>query len=224
MRKLFFMACILLLAEISTAQVNIGMKAGMNISSINYDTKPTQRNIEKDLFIGYLGGITFQYFAQKNMGIQMEALYIRNGFKTKFNPDLNTQYERSIDYVSIPFMMHALFGNKNLSISLILGPFGSYAIRSEEILTEGEAITKRPYTFDPEIDNRLEFGLKGGVGIRNQFSFGILGVEGKYSYSFISLFKWQATYPDPEMRDFFQIPETAQNQGYQITFSYYYPF
>ena len=224
MRKLFFIAFILLLPAFSPAQVNIGMKAGVNISSINYDPKLTQRNIQKDLFIGYLGGLTFQHFSQKSMGIQFETLYIRKGFKTQFNPDLNTQYERSIDYVSIPFMMHALIGSKDFSISLILGPFGSYALQSEEVLTEGETVTRRLYAYDPEIDNRFEFGLKGGIGIRNQFNFGILGVEGKYSYSFISLFKWEATYPDPEMRDFFQIPESAQNQGYQITFSYYYSF
>jgi len=225
MKKIIFLILIFNLTHGCYSQFNVGIKGGPSISTIIYDQKTfVQRPVNTELRIGIFGGLTFQYFGDKKIGLQFETLYIQKGFITEFDSLNNTRYERSIDYISVPFLMHAYFGKKSFNISLLLGPYTSYAMSSKEFLTEGTVKTGRSYEFDPEIDNRFEFGLQGGIGLRNTFKFGIIEIQGIFSFTFTGLYKWNAVNKDPEMDRFFELPELAQSQGYQISVSYYYPF
>jgi hypothetical protein len=207
------------------AQVNIGLKGGATFSSILYDAKPFQQNpADTEIIPGFMGGISFQFLNEKKAGIQVELLYVQKGFTTKFDSLTNTKYERSIEYISLPFLMHLSFGKKSYNICLLLGPYGSYALKSGEVLTDGSQETRRTYEFDSEIDNRFEFGLEAGLGLRNAFSFGIFEIEAMFSFTFTSLYRWEAVNKDPEMDRFFELPEVAQSQVYQVSIAYYYPF
>ena len=86
------------------AQWNVGLKAGVNLSWINYDARFDQTLIEQNRTLGYMGGLTFQYFNQPNIGIQFETLYIQKGFKTKLDTLTNVQYERNIDYFQLLYL------------------------------------------------------------------------------------------------------------------------
>ncbi|MBR9998980.1 MAG: PorT family protein [Cyclobacteriaceae bacterium] len=225
MKKLLTILVLLHFANISFSQFNVGIKAGATFSNILYDQKPFQQNnVQSQIRPGIMGGLTFQFIHPKNSGIQFEVLYIEKGFNTKYDSINNTQYERSIEYISIPFLMHVSFGKESYQISLILGPYVSYAISSGEVLTDGTQVTSRAYQFDPETDNRFELGLQGGIGIRNEFSFGIIEVQGNISFTFTSLYRWESVNQDPEMDRYFELPEMAQSQVYQVAISYYYPF
>ena len=208
----------------SYAQWNVGLKGGVNLSWINYDARFDQTIIEQDRIIGYMGGLTFQYFNQPNIGIQFETLYVQKGFKTKMDTVSNIQYERNIDYVSFPALMHAYIGKRRFNMSFVLGPYISYAISSNEKFTEGNNHYEQKYIFDREFDNRFEFGLQAGIGFRNTFNFGIIEVQGNFAYSLTSIYKWGASNKDPDKDRFFPIPEQAQNQGVHITLSYYKSF
>jgi hypothetical protein len=208
----------------SSAQWNVGVKGGVNLSKINYAERFDQSIIEQDQVIGYMGGLTFQYFNQPNIGIQIETLYIQKGFRTKMDTVTNIQYERNLDYLSLPVLMHAYIGKRRFNISFILGPYISYAISSKESFTEGNISYEQKYVFDREFDNRFEFGLQGGIGFRNTFNFGIIEIQGIFAYSLTSLYKWGVSNRDPDNDRFFPIPEQAQNQGIQITLSYYKSF
>jgi len=225
MKKVWIILLMLASAQPCYSQFNIGIKGGATFSSIVYDAKPFQQNpADTEIKPGIMGGITFQYLDEKRAGLQFEVLYIQKGFNTKFDSATNSQYERSIDYISLPFLMHVSFGKKSFNISLLLGPYGSYAIHSSEVLTDGSQKIRRSYKFDPEIDNRFEFGLLGGIGLRNAFSFGIIEIQATLSFTFTSLYRWNAVNKDPEMDRFFELPEVAQSQVYQLSIAYYYPF
>lgn len=206
------------------AQWNIGIKGGTNISWINYDAAFNQGLIDLDFKMGYMGGLSIQNFSQPHIGIQMEVLYIQKGFKTKLDTISLIQYERTIDYFSFPALMHVYAGKKRFNFSLMLGPFISYAIASEEIFTESGNRYVEKYEFKREHDNRFEFGLQGGIGFRNTFKFGIIELEGFFTFAFTSIYKWGATNENPDKDRFFIIPEQAQNQGIQVTLSYYRSF
>lgn len=224
MKKILIILPFLFLNMISYGQFNMGVKGGVHLTSLNYDNRLGQRPINKEPKVGYLGGLTFQYFYQENLGLQFEALFIQKGFKTAFDSVSNTQYERTIDYLSVPFLFHGHIGKKNYSVSLVLGPYASYALQSREILTEGQEVMQNEYVYDEKVDNRFEFGLQGGIGLKSTFPFGTLEIQGQYGYSFTSLFKWDAVNPDPDKDRYFAIPEQAQNQGLQISLHYYYSF
>jgi hypothetical protein len=224
MKKILLTLFLLIYTFQVYSQFNVGIKGGVTFSNIIYDAAYQQNSVETEIIPGIMGGVSFQYINKKNAGVQFEVLYIQKGFSTKFDSVKNTRYERSIDYISLPFLMHVSFGKKRLQISLILGPYGSYAVGSNEILTDGMQESGRTYQFDPEIDNRFEFGLKGGIGIRHKFNFGIIELQGLLSFTFTSLYRWKAVNKDPEMDRFFELPEMAQSQVYQVALSYYYPF
>lgn len=216
---------LILLAYTAYPQFNVGLKAGATFSNILYDEKPFQvSNVQTQIRPGIMGGLTFQFIYPKNSGIQFELLYVEKGFNTKYDSVNNTRYERSIEYISLPFLMHVSFGKKSYQISLILGSYVSYAISSSELLIDGTQEINRTYAWDKDIDNRFEFGLQAGIGIRNRFSFGIIEVQGNFSFTFTSLYRWEAVNKDPEMDRFFELPEVAQSQVYQVAISYYYPF
>ena len=225
MRILLTILFLILFSGTVYPQFNIGLKAGATFSNILYDEKPFQvSNIQTQIKPGIMGGLTFQFINPKNAGLQFELLYMEKGFNTKYDSANNTRYERSIEYISLPFLTHLSFGKKSFQISLILGSYVSYAISSSELLIDGTQEIKRTYTWDNEIDNRFEFGLQAGIGIRNSFSFGIIEVQGNFSFTFTSLYKWEAVNKDPEMDRFFELPEVAQSQVYHVAISYYYPF
>jgi hypothetical protein len=225
MRILLTILFLILFSGTVYPQFNIGLKAGATFSNILYDEKPFQvSNIQTQIKPGIMGGLTFQFIHPKNAGIQFELLYMEKGFNTKYDSSNNTRYERSIEYISLPILTHISFGKKRFQISLILGSFVSYAISSSELLIDGTQEIRRTYAWDKEIDNRFEFGLQAGIGIRNTFSFGIIEVQGNFSFTFTSLYRWEAVNKDPEMDRFFELPEVAQSQVYHVAISYYYPF
>lgn len=206
------------------AQWNVGLKAGVNITWINYEERFGQDLVEQEFKMGYMGGLTFQYFNQPNIGIQMEVLYIQKGFKTKLDTTSNIQYERTIDYLSLPMLMHAYIGKKKFNMSIILGPFISYALSANEKFTQGDITNQQDYVWDREIDNRFEFGIQAGLGFRNSFRFGIIELEGMFTFGLTSIYKWGVVNQDTDRDIFFPIPEQVKNQGIQITLSYYKSF
>ena len=220
MKKLLFVILFFSTSPLM-AQWNVGLKGGVNITWMNYDARFNQDNVEQEFKMGSMGGLTFQYFNQPNIGIQMDVLYIQKGFKTKLDTVENIQYERTIDYLSIPLLMHAYIGKKKFNMSIMLGPYISYALTSNEIYTENDISDKEDYVWNRDIDNRFEFGLQAGLAFRNTFSFGIIQLEGMYCFGLTSIYKWGAVNSDPDKDIFFPIPEQLQNQGIQITLSYY---
>jgi hypothetical protein len=151
----------------------------------------------------------------------MEALYIQKGFKTEFDTSSNTQYQRDINYLSIPLLMYVYIGKGKFNFNFMVGTFIGYALSSDEIYTDGDDVFKQKYEYNRDFDNRFELGLQGGIGLRNVFNFGILELQGNFSYNFISIYKWGVSNDDPDKDRFFEIPEQAQIKSLQITLSYY---
>jgi len=211
-------------AYFASAQLILGIKGGATLSNINYLNKFNQKTFFQEYNLGYTGGVCLQYFYPKNMGLQAEFLYVQKGFKSRLDENTGVQYERDVDYLSIPFLMNVYIGQKSFSINLLLGLYGSYAISSSETLKDGNTITNRKYQFNSTVDNRLDMGLQGGLGIRKIFKFGIIQAEGQFAFGLISLFKWDVSNADPEMDKYFEIPEQAQNQSLMFTLSYLYVF
>jgi hypothetical protein len=223
MKKTLIIILFIFSAQTGHAQILIGMKLGFNISSINYNPRFDQLFIKQQFKYGYSGGIIFQYFTEKYLGLQAELLYSEKGFITKFDTINHTQYERDIRYITLPVLAHFYFSKGKASPFLVGGIFGSMALNSKEILTDQNNSSIRDYLFMMKRDNRGEYGLIGGAGFKGNFSFGTLQIEGTYSYSLSSLYKWGYQSNDPDFERYFKIPEQAQNKVIQISLSYMFP-
>jgi len=205
------------------AQSFIGLKVGGHLTSINYNQKPGQGLYDMDQKIGYMGGVVFQQFTSKNFALHVEVAYVQKGWKTALDTLFNTQYERNIDYIDVPFLSHFSFGAEKTKMFFQLGFFVGYAISSDESLIDQNGTETREYIFESDRDNRLEYGLQGGVGFRREFGFGILQIEGNYLFTLRSAYKWSYETTDPNFLLYFDVPEEAQSQLIQVAFSYLYP-
>ena len=213
----------MIIAVQGEAQMRIGIKQGLNLSTISYSPwfDQYQYYIKFDYKKAYCGGLVFQYFSEKKLGIQAELLYSQKGFITSYDTIRNTQYKRSINYISMPLLMHFYFLKKNASPFLLLGVFGSIALNSNEVYIDDHSITKtNSYLFDRNKDNRGEYGHDLGFGFRRIFPFGTLQAQGEFNYSFGSLYKWGTRSDNTALNNYFRIPEVAQNQTITISLIY----
>ena len=104
-----------------------------------------------------------------------------------------------------------------------MGFFTGYALSSTETFFYPGGSETNEYIFDPDRDNRIEYGLQGGGGFKRQFGFGVLQLEGNFIFTLNSVYKWGYESTDPEFKLYFDVPEQAQSQLIQITLSYLYP-
>ncbi len=224
MKKLSVIILISVLPLAVKGQMLLGVKGGFNLSKINYSPWFDQFYAKFDYKKGYSGGLIFQYFSEKKLGIQAEILYTEKGFITHYDTINNNQYERKINYITLPLLMHFYFLQKKTTPYLLLGVFSSMALNSQEIYTDDHKITKTvDYQFTRKRDNRGEYGLDGGFGIKRIFPFGTLQAEGEFVFSFDSIYKWGTRSLNTDLNRYFEIPEEAQNQVITISVSYLFP-
>ncbi len=199
----------------SSAQVAIGLKGGSNFSTMDIYKRPDYLTLDVKQIPGFQYGAVFRYVSEKHAGMQVEVLYTQKGWKhVSLNENVDTLYQRTIDYLEIPVMTHFIIGSKKIRILLEGGFYGAYALSSKyntESAT-GET-TNGDYSFQDGVDNRWDYGLIGSAGF--QFSFPLGAVEAKafYSFGYGNIFL-----------DRSQAVEISQNRVYGINISYLYFF
>lgn len=62
---------------------------------------------------GVFGGISAKYISEKNLGLLVELNYTQRGWKEEFDASSEFSYNRSLNYVEMPFMTHIYGGKKN---------------------------------------------------------------------------------------------------------------
>ena len=93
------------------------------------------------------------------------------------------KYINRMNYIEFPILTHVNIGKGKFRGLLNLGPYLGYALNrtiTEKDVTAGteEAID---YTFDNEVDNRLDFGLLAGGGFEYWSSIGKFAAEVRYT-------------------------------------------
>ena len=183
-------------------EVHFGFKAGGNLSRVNFDP-----GVSQDISPGFLGGFTFQYLNQRNLGIKLELNYFQSGWKETI--DSTSQYQRRLHYVRVPFMTHARIGHGKTRFLLNIGPFVSALLADQKSIQLAPGY-QEPVYYRQDIGNRLEYGLCLGGGLSLNTSIGLFQLEGRINYSLSSLFKQP---PDSPFT-------VSQNQSVEVSLSY----
>ncbi|HLF33132.1 MAG TPA: porin family protein [Cyclobacteriaceae bacterium] len=223
MKRYLVLLVLIFLYRSGEGQVLLGIKQGVSISSLNYVDPFDLFSIKISSITSYSGGLVFQFFTEKYLGFQAELLYSGKGFKTRYDTITNKQYERKITYLSLPVFTHFYFSGRKASPFLLLGAFTGYALGSSEKFRDGDNSVSMEYAYSRERDNKWEYGLIGGGGLKGNFAFGTIQVEGTYAFSFSSLYKWGYQHNDPALNLYFAVPEETQNTAIQISLSYLFP-
>lgn len=195
MRILFILLVASFGGNIAIAQpfFNIGVRGGGNSSKMDFE--PNLPGVEMSSVSGLQFGGIVQYIHQRNLGIQLDALYMSQGWR-----ELETDgTERSfvINYLKVPFTTFAYAGNQRIRIFINAGIFGAYRMDGESSVTENGSKRKTGFPYNKERDNLVVYGLTGGGGISYDIGIGIVGADIRADFDFGNTFK-----PDIPNRDF----------------------
>ena len=182
--------------------LSVGVNGGYNLTTIRFTPKVVQ-----SMKGGINGGLTVRYTVEKYFStiasVQAEINYSQLGWKEKIQdsndqPVINAvtglaeQYERTINYVQIPFMAHLAWGRENRGVNFFVnaGPqFGIYINESTKSNFEwaNRNTTDRANTIVAQdtmsVENTFDYGITAGAGIEWAIpKVGRFTLEGRYYY------------------------------------------
>lgn len=166
----------------------LGIKAGGQTGSAFMDHTILNVVNNNRFKTGFHTGILFKYFPEERpvflkSGVQFSLNYVQKGWTQVFITNEPT-YRASMDYVELPVEAVAFFGNRNKYFAT-LGFYFEYLLdykMSQEPDLEnlgGQNFS----TYVPTRDNKVGYGARTSAGIFREFGFGMLQLEGYFSYS-----------------------------------------
>lgn len=143
-----------------------GAKGGVTFSNLSIAP-----NINQSMEMGMLGGATMRYIEERFFGIILELNYAQKGWKEDFkDSDPQYKYSRTLNYIEFPFLAHVYFGKKSFRFFVNLGPQIGVCIGEK---TESNFDIEKPQPFsipretthlNKSIDKPFDYGLTGGLG------------------------------------------------------------
>jgi hypothetical protein len=132
------------------------------------------------------GGLVFRYATHKVCAIQVEANYMQRGWHETITTTTQTiAYNRSLDYIEIPLLMHLYFGKERFRGFLNLGPQIGYCIR--DVGTDLPADITAPQYLP--IEKPFDWGLAGGLGCYYRTKrIGLFQLEARFNFSMGTLY------------------------------------
>jgi hypothetical protein len=166
------------------SQTFLGLKGGYNLSLVDFSPNPEEAI---DFATGISGGIILKIRNKKNLGVQLELNYTEKGFTSENLETLETT-TRKLNYIEFPFYSHLYFGQKKLKIFVNAGGYLSYAFQSQLEIEVNGISRNENYNFNPRVDNRFDFGVRGGAGVSYRIGNGEIHLDGRYSYGLGNIF------------------------------------
>lgn len=165
-------------------QFLIGVQGGSNLSKMDFTNNSEYRFTEINNAQGFIGGIVLQFLGEKHAGVQFEFNYSQRGWIENDTTGANNiKYKNKMDYLELPILTHINIGGGKFRGILNLGPYMAYALNRSITISDLNTGVEESmnYTFDNDLDNRLDFGLLAGGGFEFRSSFGKFAVEARYT-------------------------------------------
>ncbi|MBO7601908.1 MAG: PorT family protein [Bacteroidaceae bacterium] len=199
MKKLRFIGLLVVAVAFSTvasAQVgdlqhnfSVGVNAGLNLTSAQFSPTVRQNQLS-----GIVFGVTGRYISEKyfgmTCGIRMELNYSQHGWKEFVEGFDDLQFQRTLNYVDIPFLAHLAFGKK-FQFFIDGGPqIGFYLSDKSKISGDWDSMTGvvvEQHTLD--VKHKFDYGITGGLGFELKTrKAGNFLLEGRYYYALSDFF------------------------------------
>ncbi len=148
------------------AQINFGLKSGINISTTrNIIAFPQNK-------LAWYGGAFMEIPLNEKLYIQLDFLYSIKGFKTKALLISNTEYiVEKQTYLNVPILLGF---NINKKTSLLFGPEPGYRIGARNLYFGNNIDVSKNYVpkFDIGLDVGLKYALTNNIGFEARYSYG----------------------------------------------------
>ena len=91
--------------RLTTPEIYFGVHGGAMASMVNFSPSVTQRALTP--YMGATAGLVFRYARHKYCGLQVELNWMQKGWREQ-----ETDYQRRLDYIELPFLAHINFGKQ----------------------------------------------------------------------------------------------------------------
>ena len=195
----FITVCLGASAQVGELRNNvaIGVNGGYNLSSVDFS--PT---IKQGLQPGYTGGFTLRYTTEKYFSLicaaQLEVNFAQRGWNEFIDDGSNNAYSRTTNYIEIPFFAHIGWGKEDRGMQFFVnaGPQIGLFLNDNEYYGFTEEYpwnpNKRPNNiiqqYGKEIENKLEYGITGGLGMELKTGVGNFIIEGRYFFGLSDMY------------------------------------
>lgn len=158
-------------------ELSLGLNAGGVYNRVSFT--PT---IEQDSYFSYAGGLTVRYMCENYMGldcgVQLELGYVKKGWS-----EVNG-YQRDLHYFDVPFFAHLAYGKRKVKGILNVGPQFSFLFSEKEKGLPAFSANVRRMA-----DNKLDYGICGGLGMEVVTGIGHFIIEGRYYYGLSDIYR-----------------------------------
>ena len=170
MRKSLLIVILIFVASLSAAaqshyksRVFFGGHGGVDFSRVTFTP-----SVSQSFVLGYNAGVNFRYIEESHFGFILEANWVQRGWKEDFE-ELPYAYERTANYIEIPFLAHIYFGrrgkffiNAGPSISMFLGE--STSANFDYKNPPSDMSNHISYQQDMPVHHKVDYGISGGLG------------------------------------------------------------
>ena len=148
---------------------------------------------------GVFGGISAKYISEKNLGLLVELNYTQRGWKEEFDASSEFSYNRSLNYVEMPFMTH-IYGEKKTRFIVNVGPQISLLVGDSEEMSQAlsdNVDTRRAENPERQIGmqyegvyelKRVDYGIVAAIGMELKTGIGDFDLEGRYYFGLGDIF------------------------------------
>ncbi len=164
----------------------VGVTGGASFSSVNFIPKVYQGMLQ-----GYTGGLVLRWTTENHLGLQLEVNYMQQGWSEDFpdHEEAGYIYNRTANYVEMPFLTHIYMGGKRVRFYINAGPKIGYMLSESTESNLGDAEPNRINDqHGMPIKNKFDWGLCGGPGIELRTGAGTFLIEGRFYYALGDLF------------------------------------
>jgi len=132
-------------------------------------------------------GVALRYFDKQLVGFQAELTYVEAGWQEKVTEE-DLTYERRTTYAELQLLTQFSIGRGAVQPMIQAGPYLSVPLAEEEDMPADFTPEEGDY-YGRELDFRLNYGLRAGVGLNLELGRLTLQLEGRYLQGFSNLIK-----------------------------------
>lgn len=198
MKKIRIIVTLLLLTSLgrAVAQVgeprkdfSMGLTAGYTMNRMDFSPVIKQRSKNSPMF-GFVTRYVCEKYFSTVCAVEMEVLYNNLGWKEVIEDGSNNTYMRDWHFIQMPILMQMGWGRERRGLKFLFeaGPQVGLYLSGEEHKGGAGAwdTSRRPngvvYQYGKEPDNRIDYGIAGGVGLEFSSDIGHFLLQGRYYY------------------------------------------
>jgi hypothetical protein len=163
---------------------SLGIIGGINFADMDFPNNQGSDAQEVTTLPGFASGVVFDIRLSEKFYAHIEPMYLQKGGKIEEGTDPANQPEGQINIssIEIPLLIKYTFGDR-IKPYLVVGPTVGYNLKSEIEFDLTGLIFKGDLD---EVTESFDFGLTFGGGLQVPFNFGIIFLEGRYTFGLLN--------------------------------------